>query len=237
MVITCIVKGCDNKQKVYSAVMFHRIPTHHKRRKAWLAALDMDPTTSVDILKNWRVCSEHFTQKDYTSTGLRLKDAATPTILKSGTQQSGSPNTLHDTGEEMDGSPDEVKGPGNQANVSETCATTTEKPTLQHIVDEEAIMQLMKNCPMCDRKCRCNKRTQGPYFIVYQSCYFCNYQRKWANQPEARNMNIYNSNKPKPKKPKPKDKVSGNAKAQSSQTNKTSISESSVSDSHDPSET
>ncbi len=28
MVITCIVKGCDNKQKVYSTVMFHRIPIH-----------------------------------------------------------------------------------------------------------------------------------------------------------------------------------------------------------------
>uniref|UniRef100_A0A8C1GH85 THAP domain-containing protein 1 n=1 Tax=Cyprinus carpio TaxID=7962 RepID=A0A8C1GH85_CYPCA len=90
MVITCIVKGCDNKQKVYSTVMFHRIPTHHKRRKVWLAVLNMDPTTPVQMLKNWHVCSEHFTQQDYTSTGLCLKDTTTPTIFKSPTEQSGS---------------------------------------------------------------------------------------------------------------------------------------------------
>ena len=94
------------------------------------------------------------------------------------------------------------------------------RPTLQHIVDEEAILQLMKNCPMCNRNCRCTKRTRSPYFIVYQSCYYCNYQRKWANQPEARNMDIRN------KKLKPTNKVSVNAKAQSSQLNNKCISES-----------
>ncbi len=46
MVIVCIVKGFDNKQKVYSTVMFHRIRTHHKRRKVWLADLNMDPNDS-----------------------------------------------------------------------------------------------------------------------------------------------------------------------------------------------
>lgn len=102
------------------------------------------------------------------------------------------------------------------------------RPTLQHIVDEEAILQLMKNCPICNRKCRCSKHTRSPYLIVYQSCYFCHYQRKWASQPEARNMNIKAHKLPK-RKHKPKDKVSVNAKAQSCQLNNTSISESSVS--------
>uniref|UniRef100_A0A8C2EPF5 THAP domain-containing protein 1 n=1 Tax=Cyprinus carpio TaxID=7962 RepID=A0A8C2EPF5_CYPCA len=87
MVITCIVKGCDNKEKVYSAVMFHRIPTHHTQWKAWLAALNKNPKTPLMTLKKWRVCSEHFTLEDYTCTGTRLKDEATPTIFKSLTQQ------------------------------------------------------------------------------------------------------------------------------------------------------
>jgi len=95
MVITCIVKGCDNKEKVYSPVMFHRIPNYHKRRKLWLAFLNRNPKIPLETLRKWRVCSEHFTQEDYTSTGLRLKDTATPTIFKSRTKQSGpSPNAV-----------------------------------------------------------------------------------------------------------------------------------------------
>ncbi|XP_044047156.1 uncharacterized protein LOC122873900 isoform X2 [Siniperca chuatsi] len=141
---------------------------------------------------------------------------------------------LQDTCAVMDRPPGQVISTGIQVNVPETCTATMEKPTLQHIVDEEAILQLMKNCPMCNRKCRCSKRTRGPYFIVYQSCYFCHYQRKWASQPEARNMNTPKAHTPSKRKLQPKDKVSVNAKAQSSQLNKTSISESSVSESHDP---
>lgn len=109
------------------------------------------------------------------------------------------------------------------------------RETLQHIVDEEAILQLMKDCPMCNRKCRCSKRTHGPYVIVYQSCYFCHYQRKWASQPEARNMNTLKAQAAPKRKRQPRDKVSVNAKAQSSQLNKMSISESS--ESHDPLDT
>lgn len=73
---------------------------------------------------------------------------------------------------------------------AEVCTETTDKSAPQYIVDEEAILQLMKTCPLCSKQCRCNKYARGPYFIVYQSCYFCDYRRKWASQPEAINMNI-----------------------------------------------
>ncbi|KAM9362546.1 uncharacterized protein ABDE67_007756 [Symphorus nematophorus] len=137
----------------------------------------------------------------------------------------------------MDRPQGQVRSTGSQVNETETCGATMEKPTLQHIVDEEAILQLMKDCPMCNRKCRCTKHTRGPYLIVYQSCYFCHYQRKWASQPEAKDMNIHKTHTPAKRKPKPKNKVSVKAKAQSSELNKTSISESSVSESQDPLET
>ncbi|XP_075946438.1 uncharacterized protein LOC142948347 isoform X1 [Anarhichas minor] len=141
---------------------------------------------------------------------------------------------LHDTWAVIDRPPGQVTSTGIQVNVPETCTATMEKPTVQHIVDEEAILQLMKNCPMCDRKCRCTKRTCDPYFIVYQSCYFCNYQRKWANQPEARDMNIQKANTPPKKKLRPKNKASVKAaRTQSSQLlSKTSTPESSVSEPH-----
>ncbi len=121
--------------------------------------------------------------------------------------------------------------------ISQLSFLSNNRPTLQHIVDEEAILQLMRNCPMCNRKCRCSKHTRGPYFIVYQSCYFCHYQRKWASQPEARNMNTHKAHTQPKRKLQPKDKVSANAKTRASQHHKTSISESSVSESHDPAET
>ena len=62
----------------------------------WLLALDIDPNTPVDIIKDYRVCSEHFTEDDYfeqmefaTRTIKRvLKDTAIPSIVKTG--QSGS---------------------------------------------------------------------------------------------------------------------------------------------------
>lgn len=111
------------------------------------------------------------------------------------------------------------------------------RQTLQHIVDEEAILQLMKNCPMCNRKCRCSKHTRGPYLIVYQSCYFCHYQRKWASQPEARNMNTHKTRSTSKRKLQPKDKVCAKVEAQSSQLSKKSISEHSVSEADDPLET
>ncbi|KAM7393960.1 hypothetical protein PAMP_020793 [Pampus punctatissimus] len=121
-----------------------------------------------------------------------------------------------------------------QVFTPEMCAVTIEKPAPQHIVDEEAIMQLMKTCPMCDRKCRCTKHTRGPYFIVYQNCYFCDFQRKWASQPEAINANAYKAYMPSRKKFKSNDMVTVEAEAQSSQLNKTSVSESSVSESNQP---
>lgn len=76
----CIVDGCESKAKVYSAVMFHRFPNDPKQRKAWLVALNMNPTRRRQKTKNWRVCSKHFTENDYTS-GLRLKHTATPTVF------------------------------------------------------------------------------------------------------------------------------------------------------------
>lgn len=97
---------------------------------------------------------------------------------------------------------------------------THHRPNQQHVVDEEAILQLMKNCPMCNRKCRCSKHSRGPYLIVYQGCYFCNYQHKWGSQPEATNINIYKPYTQRKRKSQTKDKASVNAKAQSSQLNK-----------------
>lgn len=51
--------------------MFHRIPTTDKdqhRKIEWLAALGIDPTTPLELLIKWRVCSEHFVSNDYIET-------------------------------------------------------------------------------------------------------------------------------------------------------------------------
>ncbi|XP_063739850.1 uncharacterized protein LOC134864637 isoform X2 [Eleginops maclovinus] len=229
----------------------------------WMVVLNMDITTPVETLKKkrYRVCSRHFDKDDFIHprTGKRSKGVhrvrvllrrnaiprvgppATDTVEDMGATSAsctplyGAPveiPELRDSSAVMDKPPDQVRSSGIQGKVSETCTATMEKPALQHIVDEEAILQLMKDCPMCGRKCRCTKQTKGPFLIVYQSCYFCNYQRKWANQPEVRNMNFKKKNKAR-KRCQPKEKVPGNATAESPELNKTNISESSVSESHD----
>ncbi len=97
--VMCVVKGCDNKSKVYSTIMFHRIPTKNKKRKnQWLAVLNIDLKTPVESIKKWRVCSEHFGPDDYLenmdsvtcTTVRRLKDTAIPTIFRLQTGPSGS---------------------------------------------------------------------------------------------------------------------------------------------------
>lgn len=242
----CSFPNCNNKQKTWSAISFHKLPLNEpKRCKLWLRALGIDPNTSKKTLRRRcvLVCSEHFSPDDliHHEGSTHPTRTAVPFTAHSTEQSAGgnANSTLHDWAS-MDGSPGQVRSTGSQEGApveTWTCTATTEKPTLQHIVDEEAILQLMKTCPMCDRKCRCTKYTRGPYFIVYQSCYFCSYQRKWANQPEARNMNIHKSHIPHKRKHRSNDKASLKAKAPSSKLNKMITSESSVSASHDPVET
>ncbi|XP_052369881.1 peroxynitrite isomerase THAP4 [Oncorhynchus keta] len=62
----CSVKTCDNKQKTWSALMFHRLPlSHPDRLKRWLIALNKDANTATDDLRKLLVCSEHFLPADY----------------------------------------------------------------------------------------------------------------------------------------------------------------------------
>uniref|UniRef100_A0A8C7IQY8 THAP-type domain-containing protein n=1 Tax=Oncorhynchus kisutch TaxID=8019 RepID=A0A8C7IQY8_ONCKI len=62
----CAVKTCDNKQKTWSALMFHRLPlSHPDRLKLWLIALNKDANTATDDLRKLLVCSEHFLPGDY----------------------------------------------------------------------------------------------------------------------------------------------------------------------------
>ena len=67
MGVRCIVKSCDNKQgRPGNTMTLHRIPTKNADlMNQWLLALDIDPNTPVDIIKDYRVCSEHFTEDDY----------------------------------------------------------------------------------------------------------------------------------------------------------------------------
>uniref|UniRef100_A0A8C1YG49 THAP domain-containing protein 1 n=1 Tax=Cyprinus carpio TaxID=7962 RepID=A0A8C1YG49_CYPCA len=96
MVITCIAKGCENKQRTYTNVMFHRIPSNVELRNKWLAALEICSSTPLNKIKQYRVCEEHFAPEDYfekmeygsRKTVLRLKDTAVPSIFKAQEEQS-----------------------------------------------------------------------------------------------------------------------------------------------------
>ncbi|KAL7880758.1 hypothetical protein SRHO_G00030120 [Serrasalmus rhombeus] len=89
MVRECFVKACCNKQKTWSATMFHRLPLRDEERlKLWLIALGVDTSTPVEKLKGKVVCEEHFQPCDYyekmelaTRTMRRfLRDSAVPSV-------------------------------------------------------------------------------------------------------------------------------------------------------------
>ncbi|XP_041730398.1 THAP domain-containing protein 3 [Coregonus clupeaformis] len=89
----CAVKMCENKQKTWSALMFHRFPlSNPDRLKLWMVALNKDADTPTEDLRKLLVCSEHFLPGDYYEklgqdrhTRMRimksfLKDTAVPSV-------------------------------------------------------------------------------------------------------------------------------------------------------------
>lgn len=98
MVVSCIAKGCENKQRRYLNTMFHRIPPNVERRTLWLAALGIPIATPVEKISGYRVCEEHFTPEDYemkmqyaTKKMIqRLKNTAVPSIFNTETKQNAS---------------------------------------------------------------------------------------------------------------------------------------------------
>ena len=96
--VICCVKGCGNKQRKYTNVMFHRIPQPVERRNLWLAALGIPATTPVDKTNQYRVCYDHFNPEDYEEKMqyatreilLHLKDTAVPSIFSTAAEQCSS---------------------------------------------------------------------------------------------------------------------------------------------------
>ncbi|KAM8772225.1 uncharacterized protein AB9X84_008238 isoform 4-T4 [Acanthopagrus schlegelii] len=232
MVRFCAFPGCEKKMKNNIPETFHRLPFRCGRDilNQWLLVLQVDINTPTETLrkKDYRVCSDHFDDGDFSVSTrherpkkvfLRKNAIPRERVEQDNLERDRPPHQIGDT-------VSDVVLPGEDSlsettyNTPETSTATMEKAPLQHIVDKEAILQLMKNCPMCDRKCRCTKHSRGPYFIVYQSCYFCHYQRKWASQPEALNMNINKAHTGSKGKNQPKEKVCVNAKAKSLQLKK-----------------
>ena len=75
MIICCAaitaLKGCDNKQRTYTNIMFHRIPKPLEQRNLWLAALGIPAKTPVDKINRYCVCNEH----NFLTGGLRIENA------------------------------------------------------------------------------------------------------------------------------------------------------------------
>ncbi|XP_058608810.1 zinc finger MYM-type protein 4-like isoform X3 [Onychostoma macrolepis] len=101
MVITCAYPDCSNRLKPKrlrllarthpGVVTFHVFPTSVPARlKLWLLALRLDINTPTNLLKLWRVCSDHFSPDDFTYPGedhVRLKSSAVPVVFSHRTEE------------------------------------------------------------------------------------------------------------------------------------------------------
>lgn len=93
MVRACKFPDCNNKMKSYMHCSFHRLPlrVNGEILKLWLAALQIDPNTSITELRkaDYRVCSDHFHRDDYyhaqdsskTPKAYFLKPTAVPRVV------------------------------------------------------------------------------------------------------------------------------------------------------------
>ena len=84
MVRVCAVPNCDNKMKKYNRLSFHRLPLYDPETlPLWLVVLQIDVQTPFQVLRkrDYRVCSEHFDEDDFSPTSEKcrhLKKNAVP---------------------------------------------------------------------------------------------------------------------------------------------------------------
>ena len=72
----CCVPSCRNssarkeerEQLGLSKVSFHSFPSDKKRKKEWIAKIKRDSGAKFNLTKSTKICSEHFTCDDYTTT-------------------------------------------------------------------------------------------------------------------------------------------------------------------------
>ncbi|XP_017559627.1 zinc finger protein 569-like isoform X4 [Pygocentrus nattereri] len=97
MVVNCAVPHCTNKWKKYRPLRFFRLPVQQiETLKQWLVVLNIDLSTPFEKLYNVRVCSDHFSEDDYSKpvknptadfTKCRLlKKTAVPSVSSSPTE-------------------------------------------------------------------------------------------------------------------------------------------------------
>ena len=81
----CAVPLCSNRSGVRADLSYHRFLTNTERRKRWVQAIRRDIGKNFAISSNTRVCSAHFTEKDYRRTDgmglLRLVEGAVPSVF------------------------------------------------------------------------------------------------------------------------------------------------------------
>ena len=77
--VSCAIANCKNCRRNISKtqIQLHRFPTNPKLRKQWLSACSRKDKINV---KNARICSEHFTPKDYNPNTKRLQKSAIPSL-------------------------------------------------------------------------------------------------------------------------------------------------------------
>ncbi|KAL0966548.1 hypothetical protein UPYG_G00296570 [Umbra pygmaea] len=84
MVRVCAFPNCGNKMKRYLRLSFHRLPLRNREfLQLWLVALQLDVQTPLRTLRqrDYRVCSEHFDDDEFTEKSVKsrhLKANAVP---------------------------------------------------------------------------------------------------------------------------------------------------------------
>ncbi|XP_031136838.2 uncharacterized protein LOC116037199 [Sander lucioperca] len=88
MVPVCAFPNCGNQMKRYLSLSFHRLPLRNREiLQLWLVVLQLDVQTPLRTLRerDYRVCSEHFDEDDFTEKSVKsryLKANAIPKVKR-----------------------------------------------------------------------------------------------------------------------------------------------------------
>ncbi|XP_032388936.1 THAP domain-containing protein 4 isoform X4 [Etheostoma spectabile] len=111
MVRVCAFPNCGNKMKRYLCLSFHRLPYRNRETlNLWLVALQLDVKTPLRTLRerDYRVCSEHFDEDEYTEKSVKSRYLKANAIPKA-KRPAADTLQLHDAWAVMGRSPGQVR--------------------------------------------------------------------------------------------------------------------------------
>uniref|UniRef100_A0A8C9XF12 THAP domain-containing protein 1 n=1 Tax=Sander lucioperca TaxID=283035 RepID=A0A8C9XF12_SANLU len=171
MVPVCAFPNCGNQMKRYLSLSFHRLPLRNREiLQLWLVVLQLDVQTPLRTLRerDYRVCSEHFDEDDFTEKSVKSR------YLKA----NAIPKVKRPTADKLESFSDSASASGNGKGWSER----------KWLVNESKLLELFALCRTCGSAIEDKTIiTQSSQIRVQWNC-INEHSGTWSSCPDIRGM-------------------------------------------------